>query len=164
MSRCRCLVFCDKNDVYWIWIFCLRVGWWSGLSGLPGTCIHLLCLFPSSAYFITDMWLCGWRSYCLSTRTLHKSTQSHILSCLQTWLCTLCSPGNYLQYPLGKLTEGTTVDDNIAFLFILTRVDATPFLSHPSSLLAFWVTIFQRASWEMCPSLCHWAEQLQNCM
>lgn len=46
MSGCRCLVFCDKNDVYWIWIFCLRVGCWSGLSGLPG----LAC--TCSAYFL----------------------------------------------------------------------------------------------------------------
>lgn len=34
------------------------------------------------------------------------------------------------------------MDDNIAFLLVLTQVEATPFLSHPS-LLAFWVTIFQ---------------------
>lgn len=136
---------CDKNDVYWVLIFSLIAGWRSGPSGPPGSCIHLLCLFPSSACSSTDVAL--WHRYCPSMGTLHGSTQFHILSCLQTCLYTICSPDNYLQYPLGTPTEERTVGKNIASLFLLTQVEATPLPSiTPFPLFAFWVTRFQCTS------------------
>lgn len=95
MFKCRHLVFCDKNDVFWVLIFSLTVGLVVLDHQNLGTFIHLFCLFHSSACFIADMSLC--RRYYPSMKPLHGSIGSHVL-CLLTWLCAIADHGNYLQY------------------------------------------------------------------